>query len=315
MSSLTDRISIVVLVGPTAVGKTAAAIAIAEQIGAEVLSCDSRYFYIGMDIGTAKPTPDEMRGVPHHLIDIATPDQIVTLGDYKKRVHHLIEEIDNRGKIPLIVGGTGQYIRALIEGWEVPAGGLDTRLRDWVTRLWENQGQPEAGRWLARLDPESYARIDLKNPRRVIRALEATLGTGIPFSAQRIKKDSPYRVLQIGLTLPRAELFERIDHRIEEMLLHGFKLEVQTLLDKGFDEGLPSMSAIGYAEMRNHLNGLLTLEEAITLIKRRTRNFVRKQSNWFKLTDPSIHWFPSNTDSIQRINQLIRSFMRGDYTV
>jgi tRNA dimethylallyltransferase len=310
MSFPSKDIPIVILVGPTAVGKTAAAVDIAEQVGAEILSCDSRYFYKWMDIGTAKPSLDEMRGIPHHLIDIANPDEIITLGDYKKRANALIEEIHARGKIPLIVGGTGQYIRSLVEGWDIPEAIPDLRIRDWLSHLWDDHGSAEAVRWLAKLDPASHARMDLQNPRRVLRALEVILSTGVRFSQQRTQTKSPYRILQIGLTLPREELYARIDQRIDLMIARGFIEEVRFLMEKGFDDNLPSMSAIGYPEIRSYLTGMLTLDDAIILIKRRTRNYVRKQANWFKLSDTMIHWYSPDGENIQQIIHLIKTFVQ-----
>jgi len=310
MSFPSKEIPIVILVGPTAVGKTAAAVDIAIQVGAEVLSCDSRYFYKWMDIGTAKPSPEEMRDVPHHLIDIASPDEIITLGDFKKRANKLIEEIHARGNIPLVVGGTGQYIRALVEGWDVPEGVPDPRIREWISLLWETKGSEEAVRWLAKLDPVSHARMDLRNPRRVIRALEVILSSGIPFSQQRTQSKSPYRILQIGLTLPREALYARIDQRIDQMISRGFVDEVKALMERGFDDKLPSMSAIGYPEIRNYITGMLTLDAAILLIKRRTRNFVRKQANWFKLSDATIHWYSPDRENIRYIIHLIETFIQ-----
>ncbi len=268
MSPVIERIPLILLVGPTAVGKTALAVDIAEQINAEIISCDSRYFYRGMDIGTAKPTALEMRSVPHHLIDIADPDEVISLGDYQKRTTEIIHDITQRGKRALLVGGTGQYIRSVVEGWNIPEVVAEPRLRGWLERIWNNRGKGEAARWLRKLDATAYNQVDLNNPRRVIRALEVIYSTGIPYSTQRTRTSSPYRLLQIGLALPRPDLYARIDERIETMISNGLIEEVKALLQKGFDEDLPSMSAIGYPEIRNYLRGKTTLDEAIGIIKK-----------------------------------------------
>ncbi len=310
MSAMTDRIPLIILVGPTAVGKTAFAIKIAESINAEVISSDSRYFYRGMDIGTAKPTFDEMRMIPHHLIDIANPDEIISLGDYQKRISAIIQEIYRRNKTPLLVGGTGQYIRSLVQGWNIPETAANPGLRIWFEKLWKNEGKEEAGRWLRKLDLSAFNQVDLNNPRRVIRALEVVYSTGATYSSQRTLTISPYRILQLGLTLPRTELYARIDQRIESMIANGFIEEVKRLLENGYDQNLPSMSAIGYPEIRNYLHGTSTLDEAFSLIKRRTRVFVRRQANWFKETDPSITWFTASTENFGTIVALIKSFLQ-----
>ncbi len=313
MLAVTERIPIIILVGPTAVGKTTFAVEIAESIDAEVISCDSRYFYRGMDVGTAKPTSSEMRGIPHHLIDIAYPDEIISLGDYQRRTTVLIQEIYQRNKGVLLVGGTGQYIRSIVSGWDIPEVVANPGLRMWLEKLWENSGKDETTRWLRKLDLSAFKQVDLNNPRRVIRALEVIFSTGSTYSSQRTQTSSPYRILQIGLFLPRTELYTRIDRRIESMISNGFIEEVKLLMDKGFDENLPSMSAIGYPEIRSYLKGISTLDEAVTLIKRRTRVFVRRQANWFKETDPTIYWFSASKENVSKIVSLIKSFLqKGD---
>ncbi len=302
------------LVGPTAVGKTAAAIHLAQQMDAEIISADSRYFYRGMNIGTAKPDETERAGIPHHLIDVTDPDQPWSLSIFKQEATRIIAEIHARGKLPIVVGGTGQYIYALLQDWQIPNQEPDVRLRD-VLEAWGKQIGAEAlYQKLGRLDPEAAEVIEWKNMRRTIRALEVILSTGRKFSEQRRQQDSPYSVLTIGLLRPRDELYARIDQRIQWMLANGLVEEVQHLLDLGYSRKLPAMSAIGYREVSAALEGEISMDEAVVLIKRQTRVFVRRQSNWFKENDPNIHWFyfqPGDDDRILALAQDGNQYLRS----
>ncbi|MCW5877210.1 MAG: tRNA (adenosine(37)-N6)-dimethylallyltransferase MiaA, partial [Anaerolineales bacterium] len=215
-----------------------------------------------------------------------------------------------RGALPLLVGGTGQYVQAIIDGWLPPALPPQPALRAALEAWGEQLGGAELHRRLAGLDPEAAANIDPRNLRRTLRALEVTLATGRRFSAQRGQAASPYRLLQIGLTRPRPELYARIDARIETMLQAGWLTEVQALLDAGYDPTLPSMSAIGYAQLAQHLRGEISLAEAVAEIKRCTRLFVRRQAAWFRPGDPDIHWFNANDPgSPDKIADVIKSFL------
>lgn len=298
---------LVVIVGPTAVGKTEIAIQVAERLGGEIISADSRLFYRGMDIGTAKPTGEERARVPHHLIDVADPDETWSLPVFQRAAREAISGVHARDRLPFLVGGTGQYIRAVTEGWEVPQQGPDPRLRASLERWAAEIGPEELLRRLAVLDPQAAGWIEARNVRRTIRALEVTLSTGRRFSEQRRRSQSPYSLLTIGLIRPRAELYRRVDERIEAMIAGGLVDEVRALLDRGYAPDLPTLSAIGYREIVAYIRGEMTLEEAITQMKRLTRRFVRHQANWFKETDPSIHWFPAGPDTPAAIEALIRS--------
>ena len=291
MSQPISKIPITVIVGPTAVGKTAFSIAFARLIHAEIVSADSRYFYRGMNIGTAKPTDEEMQGVPHHLIDVAEPDQTWSLALFQQKAHEAILNIHQRGKNVLVVGGTGQYIRAILDGWSPPELTADPRMRKALEAWAEAIGAQELHRKLNFIDPIAAEKIDYQNVRRTIRAFEVIFKSGELFSEQRKQIDSPYQPLVIGLTRPRAELYERIDRRIDMMFAVGFVNEVKGLLDRGFSPELPSMSAIGYREVSAYLRQEISLEEAVLQIRRGTRNYVRRQANWFKLSDPLIHWY------------------------
>ena len=286
-----DRSSLILIVGPTAVGKTEIAIQLAERLGGEIVSADSRLFYRGMDVGTAKPTREEQARVPHHLIDIADPDDLVSLAVFQQHAREAIADIHMRNKLPFLVGGTGQYVRAVTEGWSPPEVEPDEQLRKEL----ENEKDEKGILWLhdklRRLDPEAARKIDARNYRRTIRALEVIMTTGKKFSEQRGQSESPYHLTTIGLTRPRAELYERVDRRIDQMFDKGFLDEVKKLLSKGYSPTLPSMSAIGYRECIRIINGELSEEQAKAEIRRATRVFVRRQANWFKASDPQIRWF------------------------
>ena len=286
-----SRPPLVLLIGPTAVGKTAASLDLAMRINAEIISADSRLFYRGMDIGTAKPSPAEQAAVPHHLIDFLTPDQPYSLGEFQQAVYRIAAGIHARGRIPLMVGGTGQYIRAITEGWIIPAKQPNPDLRAALEAVAADIGTEGLHRWLDVLDPAAAGQIDHRNARRTIRALEVIFSTGSAFSSQRRKGDAHFQTLIIGFDRPRDELYARIDARIDDMFARGFVLEVESLLAQGFSPELPSMTAIGYQEVCLHLEGRIPLDEAVRRMKKRTRAFVRRQANWFKKDDPAIRWF------------------------
>jgi tRNA dimethylallyltransferase len=282
---------LVLIVGPTAVGKTELAIQLAEKLNGEIISADSRLFYRGMDIGTAKPSRAELARVPHFLIDIVNPDETLSLAVFQQKAKDIIADIHGRGKLPFLVGGTGQYVRAVTQGWTPPEVTADERLRDVLEKLKEERGLEWLHDRLAQLDPEAAVKIDARNVRRTIRALEVILTTGRKFSDQRGQVDSPYHLITIGLTRPRPELYQRVDERIDAMFANGFVDEVKGLLEKGYSPTLPSMSAIGYRECVSVAKGLLTEDQAKVEMRRVTRIFVRRQANWFKESDPNIMWF------------------------
>jgi tRNA dimethylallyltransferase len=296
---------LVVILGPTAVGKTELSIKLTERFDGEIVSADSRLFYRYMDIGTAKPTLDERARVPHHLIDIADPDQILSLGTYKELAQRAIHEIHDRENIPFLVGGTGQYIRAVYQGWRIPKVKPDSHLRS-VLEIWADEVGKEGLHYrLSILDPQAAKRIDYRNLRRTVRALEVIFTTGKRYSKQRKKDKSPYQTLLIGLTRPREELYKRVDARIENMLASGLVDEVQNLLYKGYSPELPSFSAIGYREIMSYLSGKISLDNAIKLIKRNTRVFVRRQANWFKAQDSEINWFTVHSGVLDQMYNMV----------
>ena len=282
---------LVVIVGPTAVGKTALSLRLAQASQGEIVSADSRQVYRGMDMGTAKPTAAERAYVPHHLLDVVTPDQTLSVAEYQSLAYAAIDAIQARGHLPLLVGGSGQYVRAVLEGWQVPAVAPDWALRSRLAAEAQTTGPQTLHARLYEVDPAAAAHIDARNVRRVIRALEVYALTGQPISQLQQRHPPPYRVLQVGLTLPASELYQRIDERIAGMLHAGLVAEVQNLLAAGYSSDLPAMSGLGYREMVRFVQGEQTLDDAVTDLKRATRRFVRQQRNWFRLDDEHITWF------------------------
>ncbi len=300
---------LILIVGPTAVGKTEIAIQLAEQLNGEIVSADSRLFYRGMDIGTAKPTREERARVPHHLIDAADPDETWSLARFQRAAREAIADIHARGKLPFLVGGTGQYARAVTEGWSPPEVKADERLREELEKLAETNGIYWLHARLNLLDPQAAENIDPRNVRRAIRALEVILSTGKKFSAQRGQADSPYRLIAIGLTRPRAELYARVDARIESMFAAGLVDEARRLLEKGYSPELPSMSGIGYRECVGVVKGQLTEKQAKVQMRRATRVFVRRQANWFKPTDESIQWFIVRENTVEEVRKFLHKLI------
>lgn len=277
-----------------------------ERLNGEIVSADSRLFYRGMDIGTAKPTREEQNRVPHHLIDIAEPDEILSLAVFQQKAREAIADIHTRNKIPFLVGGTGQYIRAVTEGWTPPEVTPDERLRGELENMKDKRGVYWLYEKLRELDPGAAEKIDPRNYRRTIRALEVILTTGRRFSEQRGQSESPYSLITIGLSRPRAELYERVDQRIEIMFASGFLEEVRNLLAKGYSPSLPTMSAIGYREGVRVINGEQSEDQAKAEMRRITRVFVRRQANWFKESDPNIRWFRVEEGVVEEIESYIR---------
>lgn len=300
---------LVCLVGPTAAGKTEVALLAAERLGAEIISADSRLLYRGMDIGTAKPSPEERRRVPHHLVDVAEPDQTWSMAQVRGAVLQAAAEITARIRLPWMVGGTGQYVRGILEGWDPPPRGDDPSVRMRLEAFARDAGPDALHARLLQVDPWSAGRIDARNVRRVVRALEIHEVTGQPASAQRHRQVPPYRILRLGLTAPRAELYARIDARIDHMLDQGWVDEVRRLLAKGFEPGLPSFSAIGYPQIVEVVQGKRSLEEAVTEIRRRTRVLVRRQANWFKPDDASITWFEHRAGVAEEMKAEVRRWL------
>lgn len=286
---------LLVIVGPTAVGKTELSLYLARRFQGEIVSADSRLFYRGMDIGTAKPTPVEQSYVPHHLIDICDPDETLTLGEFQRKAYAAIDAVQASEQLPIMVGGTGQYVRAVVEGWRIPSVVPQPHLRAALARL----GAGELSRWLLALDPVAAAKVDPRNLRRIIRALEVTLVSGTPITQLQRKKPPPYRISMIGLHQERASLYQRIDERVDRMMEDGLLAEVERLRAAGYERHLPAMSGLGYRQLLDHLHGEMTLEEAVERIKFETHRFVRQQATWFRRDDPGITWFDTSQGGLE----------------
>ncbi len=302
---------LIIVVGPTAVGKTEVSIQLAKRLDGEIVSADSRLFYRGMDIGTAKPTSGERSKVPHHLIDVADPNETCSLAVFQQLASHAISDIQKRKKIPFLVGGTGQYIHAVAFGWVPPVTKPDNHLREVLEKLARSRGNIWLHQWLVILDPVAAQSIDPRNLRRTVRALEVIFSSGKRFSEQRSHGESSYRLKMIGLNRPRTELYARVDARIESMFSAGFLNEVRSLLEYGYSPELPSMSSIGYRECIAVLHGELSVEEAKVRMRRSTRVFVRRQANWFKEDDNNIRWFDAGNENLDEIEKVIRAFLNG----
>lgn len=285
-----EKYPLVVILGPTASGKTSLAIQVAQALNGEIVNADSRQIYQLMDIGTAKPTRTEQAAVPHHLIDLVTPDQGYSLAEYQRAAFGAIQAIHARGRLPLLVGGTGQYITAVSEGWNIPEVPPNPDIRSELETYSEEQGALALHDRLREADPLAAGQIDYRNVRRVIRALEVYLVTGVPISVLQRKTPPPYRVLQLGLSLPRVTLYARADARLERMAAAGLLDEVRGLLEAGYTWKCPAMSGLGYTQWRPTLEGYASIDDALSAIRRETRAFIRRQSTWFNGHDQGIRW-------------------------
>jgi len=302
---------IIAIIGPTGIGKSNLAVKICQKINAEIVSADSRQVYRFMDIGTAKPDKKEQSLVRHYLIDIINPVESFSLAEYQNQCQSVIDDIYSRCKPPLLVGGSGQYVWAVIEGWDIPKVIPDIEYREMLEKKAAEIGKEALYRELQSIDPEAAVRIDASNVRRVIRALEIAGNNESNQSCQRNKKPI-YDVFIIGLTTSRDELYRRIDARVDSMIEKGLVEEVQALFDRGYSAELPSMSGIGYKQIGMYLKGEISLESAIQQIKYETHRYVRSQYNWFKLKDDRIKWFDIQNDIESDIIKEIDHFIIQD---
>ncbi|HTK59754.1 MAG TPA: tRNA (adenosine(37)-N6)-dimethylallyltransferase MiaA [Candidatus Baltobacteraceae bacterium] len=284
---------IVVIVGPTASGKSAAAVRLAKRVGGEIVSADSRLLYKGMDIGTAKPSPKEMAGVRHHLIDVVSPSKTLTLADYKRMAIRAIRAILKRGRVPIVVGGTGLYVRAIVENLEIPEVPPDAKYRAAL----ERKGKVWILERLKKLDPDYAARIG-PNPRYAMRALEVIRATGKPFGAQQGKGEPLFDALVVGIDPGKKELDRRIGRRVDAMIAAGLVAEAKRLARR-YAWDLPSMSGIGYHELKPYLEGGLSLEAAIENIKTDTRRYAKRQMTWWRRINKVV-WFKTPEAAVRR---------------
>ena len=306
--------NLIAVVGPTAVGKTALAIELARKFHGEIVNADSRQVYTGMDIGTAKPTEAELRQARHHLIDIRAPDTPISLGEYLPMARETIEAVAARGKLPILCGGTGQYVWALLEGWSVPRVPPNPEFRAELERRMDAEGPEALWQELMRLDPDRAATVDPLNPRRIVRALEIFNATGRAVVAASKSAEPPYRSMVLGLTADRDVLYQRIDARFDAMMEAGLLDEARRLSAAGHVLGHGPLSGVGYTELGLHLAGEMSLEEAVARSKTRTHGLVRRQYTWFKATDPRIVWLDTTRElPVTEAASLVRNFLEGQH--
>ncbi len=301
---------LIVLLGATAVGKTELSLHLAERFNGEIVSADSRQVYRGMDIGTAKATPAEQRRAPHHLLDIRTPDQTLTLATYQQLAYAAIADIHRRGRTPFLVGGSALYLRAVVLGLEIPVAPPDPLLRAGLEAELAQKGVGALAARLQEVDPATAAAIDLRNPRRVLRALEIVLATGQSKVVSEGATPPPYRILQIGLQRPRPALYQRVDARVAAMVAQGLIDETKRLLAAGYDPALPALTSLGYREIRAYLAGECSLQQAVERIKIETHRFVRHQETWFRKMQ-GVHWFDLETKNGDEISALVEEFLHS----
>lgn len=281
---------LLIILGPTAIGKTGLAIELAQKLNGEIIGADSRQVYKYMDIGTAKPTPEQKKSAIHHLVDVVSPDENLTLAQYQRMAYAAIDDVIKRGKFPMLVGGTGQYLTAVEEGWSIPEVPPNDTLREELETEAETIGNEAFHAKLVKVDPTAAEKIHPNNVRRVVRALEVYMETGTPISILQQKKPPPYRIWALGLKMEREELYAQADKRVDMMIAEGFVDEVKMLINKGYAPALPSMSALGYREIATYLEGNITLAEAVELTKNSTHDFIRRQEIWFRGHDNGILW-------------------------
>jgi tRNA dimethylallyltransferase len=297
--------NIVIIAGPTASGKTKIGIELAKKIDGEIVSADSMQIYKYMDIGSAKPTREEMQGVPHHMIDVVDPKEEFSVALYRQMAVDCIDNIIKRGKVPIIVGGTGLYINSLTYPLDFTETAKDEEYRFYLQNLAEEKGSHFIHEMLKDVDPESYNRLHPNDLKRIIRALEVYKNTGRPiseFQRESKKREIDFNLAYFGLTMDRTKLYERINQRVDEMFEKGLIDEVKKLKEMGYTKDMTSMQGIGYKEVFDYLDGYLTLEEVKDIIKQNTRRYAKRQLTWFRRED-RIFWI--NLDEFSSIDEVL----------
>lgn len=302
--------TVLFIVGPTASGKTAAALDLAARarpiVRIEIVNADSRQVYRGMSVGAAKPSPADLAAVPHHLIDVAAPDDPYSLARFLADARAAISAVEESGAVPVVVGGTGQYVWGLAEGWDAPAVPPDAALRAELQAEAERIGALALHDLLRAMDPDAADAIDPRNVRRVIRAIEVCRATGEPFSRQRRRAAPEFAPVILALAPERGALRERADARADAMLRDGWIEEVRELLRRGYGPDLPAFSAVGYREVAAHVRGELTLDETAERVKTATHRLIRRQRTWFKPTDARIQWSADGASLVEQALPLLR---------
>jgi tRNA dimethylallyltransferase len=306
------RKPLVAIIGPTAGGKSDLALRLAFAFHGEIVSADSRLVYRYMDVGTSKPSLEERAGVPHWLVDVVEPNARFSLADYLDLARAVLDDIWRRRVLPLLVGGTAQYVWALIEGWQVPRVPPDRDLRRALEQRATHEGPDVLYQELVAVDPVAASRIDRRNVRRIIRALEVRQTTGgVLASPARLQPD--FAPLILAIDWPRAGLYRRIDERVGRMLASGLVDEVRSLLERGYGEDLPPMSGIGYRQVIAHLKGKMTLDEVAAKMKTETHRLARMQYTWFRRDDPRIHWLDGSDGGVfDEASALVRELIGDD---
>ena len=299
-----ERPAIVVLTGSTGVGKTALAVDLVERFGGEVVSADSRQVYRYLDVGTAKPSPDELARARHHLVDYVDPAEPFSVTRYREDADRVLDDLTARGQIAWVVGGSWHYIQALVDRIEPPRVAPRPELRAELEREAAERGPDALHARLATLDPAAAAMIERRNVRRVIRALEVTLTLGRPFSEVGRARGAALPALRIILTMPRAEVYARVDARVDAMVAAGWVDEVRGLIEKGYDESMPSLSSHGYREMMAVARGTISLEEAAQKTKWAIHSYIRRQTSWLK-RQPEYHWIQAGPAALDEASRLV----------
>lgn len=304
---------LVAIVGPTASGKTAAAHELARRVGAEIVSADSMAIYRGMDIGTAKPSPEERLEVHYHMVDVVDPNEPFTVADYQERAVEVVEDIICRGRLPIVAGGTGLYVRAVIDGLNIPSAGIDSELRARLKREADEKGSEWLHKRLAEVDPVTAERLHPNDIKRIIRALEVYEQSGRPMSeiVEETRPKAPRYpgAVLYGLTMDREKLYRRIEERVDEQIRRGLVEEVRRLLDSGYDVDLPAMQGLGYKEIAACLKGEYDLNSAVETLKRSTRRFAKRQYTWFR-ADKRIRWIDVNDITPAKVAGIIETELR-----
>jgi len=309
ITSSSTKPPLLVVVGPTAVGKSGLALSLAAHSTGEIINADSRQVYRGMEIGTAAPTKVDRSGISHHLYGVVDPSDGFSLAQFIPLATQTIQAVHDAGRLPILVGGTGQYVNGLVQGWTTPRVPPNPTLRERLEALLASDGVESLASQLEEVDPTAAARVDLRNPRRVIRAIEVAEATG-PTTNTSSRQTPPYNTFIIGLTTPsRADLHHRIDERVDKMVAGGWLTEVRSLLDQGYSADLPALSSMGYRELAQHLAGELALEEAVRLIKVAHHRLARHQYTWFKATDPRIHWLTIGDECVDNAEEAVRGWL------
>ena len=300
----------IVILGATGTGKSLVAMDVARAIDGEIINADSRQIYKGMTIGTAKPSMEDMQSVPHHLFDCKDPDEKFSVFEFRELVLHTESEIYSRNKIPILVGGTGQYLSALLENWSLVGGPPNQKIRNDLTKRLANAGISDLVTELTNNYPRTANTIDIHNPRRVIRALEKIYVNGNKEDFPPNESiQPPLQMFVFGIQMPRNHLYSRVDLRTDNMVRNGWIMETQKLLDSGYDANLPAMSGIGYKEISEYLKGNSTWASCITRIRSRTHRLIRTQNNWFKRIDHPTVWFDSHEMDNFEISTQITNLM------